>query len=206
MKKSSPIYRRVQLKFPQEMNTTFQKYLNYLDTNQSGYVYILFYLGKDKSISEEELREYKKLIDKNEEENNLLLSITKPMINDIKERPRYEFQLYLYISYIIYREFKNEQKFLKNEKNQSVSRLIKIPKSYAEKIDNLKIDYRISFSTLVNYGFSNNYHKQSNNEVEKVKNNIQTKSVTVIPEVLKKIEIPAEKRAKQIENIIDYFV
>lgn len=202
---NSSIYRRVQLQFPDHVADKLKHQVSFLGTSMSSYLYILFYKGKNKDISEKELLDYYTLLKENKFDTNLNWPITKKMLDDIKEQPRYEFDLYFYLSYLIYRELVNDKSLEKGIENITINRLVNLPIRYADIVDDLKVDYRIGFSTLINYGFSNHLYENISSSNSK-KNETKTKSFSIIPNMLEKLEVPAEKRSKQIENIIESFI
>ena len=153
-------YRSFHLKLPENLQESFTKQSNYLATNRSTLAQILFYCGKDKPIKKEKLDEYYQLVGSGTALRYLNVAVTKQMVDDISTIVRYEYSLSVIWSYIIYREFLKSTLPEISEMNKAKGRQIYLPDPQNQAMQKLKKDYRISFSTLINYGLLQEWDKR----------------------------------------------
>ena len=153
-------YRSFHLKLPENLQESFTKQSNYLATNRSTLAQILFYCGKDKPIEKEKLDEYYQLVGSGTALRYLNVAVTKQMVDDISTIVRYEYSLSVIWSYIIYREFLKSTLPEISEMNKAKGRQIYLPDPQNQAMQKLKKDYRISFSTLINYGLLQEWDKR----------------------------------------------
>lgn len=200
-------YRSFHLKLPENLQDSFTKQSNYLATNRSTFAQILFYCGKDKPIEKEKLDEYYQLVGSGTALRYLNVGITKQMVDDISKIVRYEYSLSFIWSYIIYREFLKSTFPEISEMNKAKGRQIYLPDPQNQAMQKLKKDYRISFSTLINYGLLQGWDKKTIPIKSKSSNKMPTeKSILIVPQALELLEKEHSKRTIQAVNIINHFI
>lgn len=200
-------YRSFHLKLPENLQESFTKQSNYLATNRSTLAQILFYCGKDKPIKKEKLDEYYQLVGSGTALRYLNVAVTKQMVDDISTIVRYEYSLSVIWSYIIYREFLKSTLPEISEMNKAKGRQIYLPDPQNQAMQKLKKDYRISFSTLINYGLLQEWDKKSIPIKSKSSNKMPTeKSILIVPQALELLETEHSKRTIQAVNIINHFI
>ncbi|MGH2083335.1 hypothetical protein [Aerococcus urinaeequi] len=200
-------YRSFHLKLPENLQDSFTKQSNYLATNRSTFAQILFYCGKDKPIEKEKLDEYYQLVGSGTALRYLNVGVTKQMVDDISKIVRYEYSLSFIWSYIIYREFLKSTFPEISEMNKAKGRQIYLPDPQNQAMQKLKKDYRISFSTLINYGLLQGWDKKTIPIKSKSSNKMPTeKSILIVPQALELLEKEHSKRTIQAVNIINHFI
>lgn len=200
-------YRSFHLKLPENLQESFTKQSNYLATNRSTLAQILFYCGKDKPIKKEKLDEYYQLVGSGTALRYLNVGVTKQMVEDISKIVRYEYSLSFIWSYIIYREFLKSTLPEISEMNKAKGRQIYLPDPQNQAMQKLKKDYRISFSTLINYGLLQGWDKKTIPIKSKSSNKMPTeKSILIVPQALELLEKEHSKRTIQAVNIINHFI
>lgn len=199
-------YRSFHLKLPENLQESFTKQSNYLATNRSTLAQILFYCGKDKPIKKEKLDEYYQLVGSGTALRYLNVGVTKQMVEDISKIVRYEYSLSFIWSYIIYREFLNSKIPEMSEMNRAKGRQVFLPEPQNQVMKELKKNYRISFSTLMNYGLLQGWDIKSKSISNKNNKMPIEKSILVIPQALDKLEKEHSKRTIQAVNIVNNFV
>lgn len=200
-------YRSFHLKLPENLQESFTKQSNYLATNRSTFAQILFYCGKDKPIEKEKLDEYYQLVGSGTALRYLNVGVTKQMVDDISKIVRYEYSLSFIWSYIIYREFLKSTFPEISEMNKAKGRQIYLPDPQNQAMQKLKKDYRISFSTLINYGLLQGWDKKTIPIKSKSSNKMPTeKSILIVPQALELLEKEHSKRTIQAVNIINHFI
>ena len=199
-------YRSFHLKLPENLQESFTKQSNYLATNRSTLAQILFYCGKDKPIEKEKLDEYYQLVGSGTALRYLNVGVTKQMVEDISKIVRYEYSLSFIWSYIIYREFLNSKIPEMSEMNRAKGRQVFLPEPQNQVMKELKKNYRISFSTLMNYGLLQEWDIKSKSISKKNNKMPIEKSILVIPQALDKLEKEHSKRTIQAVNIVNNFI
>lgn len=199
-------YRSFHLKLPENLQESFTKQSNYLATNRSTLAQILFYCGKDKPIKKEKLDEYYQLVGSGTALRYLNVGVTKQMVEDISKIVRYEYSLSFIWSYIIYREFLNSKIPEMSEMNRAKGRQVFLPEPQNQIMKELKKNYRISFSTLMNYGLLQEWDIKSKSISKKNNKMPIEKSILVIPQALDKLEKEHSKRTIQAVNIVNNFI
>lgn len=199
-------YRSFHLKLPENLQDSFTKQSNYLATNRSTLAQILFYCGNDKPIKKEKLDEYYQLVGSGTALRYLNVGVTKQMVEDISKIVRYEYSLSFIWSYIIYREFLNSKIPEMTEMNRAKGRQVFLPEPQNQVMKELKKNYRISFSTLMNYGLLQEWDIKSKSISKKNNKMPIEKSILVIPQALDKLEKEHSKRTIQAVNIVNNFI